>query len=389
MRIVLLSPYHGGSHRAWAEGWAAQSRHQITVLGLPAAFWKWRMHGGAVRLADGYLARFRDDPPDLLVATDMLDLAVFLALTRRQTALCPTLYYAHENQWTYPLPADPDTGPMRRQKGERDRHYAWINFTSMLAADRVAFNSRFHRDEYLRSLPAFLRHWPDERDPAWIERIAGRTEVLPLGIDLRRLDGPGASPPDRPAGDGPPLVLWNHRWEYDKDPEAFFRVIDAVAARGIPFRLAVCGTNPRTHTPEFDAAALRHAERIVHWGPAEPAAYVGLLRAADLVVSTARHEFFGISVCEAIYAGAFPLLPDRLAYPELIPTDLHPDVLYADETELEVRLVGCLRDLGAVAAPRERLRVEMARHDWSRRAPEYDDRVEAWFRGRSGLVRPV
>ena len=78
---------------------------------------------------------------DLIVATDMLDLTTFLALTRTRTAGVPVLLYAHENQWTYPLPTDPGTGPMRRQKGERDRHYAWVNVSSMLAADRITFTA--------------------------------------------------------------------------------------------------------------------------------------------------------------------------------------------------------------------------------------------------------
>ena len=50
-RILLLSPYHGGSHRAFAEGLAAASRHELTILSLPARFWKWRMRGAALLLA--------------------------------------------------------------------------------------------------------------------------------------------------------------------------------------------------------------------------------------------------------------------------------------------------------------------------------------------------
>jgi len=42
------------------------------------------------------------------------------------------------------------------------------------------------------------------------------------------------------------------------------------------------------------------------------------LSEADVFVSTARHEFFGISVVEAIAAGVYPLLPRRLSYPEII-----------------------------------------------------------------------
>jgi glycosyltransferase involved in cell wall biosynthesis len=73
----------------------------------------------------------------------------------------------------------------------------------------------------------------------------------------------------------------------------------------------------------------------VHWGYLPTRAdYVALLSQADLVISTAEHEFFGISVLEAICAGAFPLLPNRLSYPELIPAELHPACLYADEDDL-------------------------------------------------------
>ena len=39
----------------------------------------------------------------------------------------------------------------------------------------------------------------------------------------------------------------------------------------------------------------------------------------DVVVSTANHEFFGIAICEAIWAGAVPVVPDRLSYRDHVP----------------------------------------------------------------------
>ncbi len=160
-RILLLSPYHGGSHRAWAEGYAHASAHAVELLTLPARFWKWRMHGGAVTLARHWLGETAGRPlPDLILATDLLDLTTFLALTRRRTAGIPVALYMHENQLTYPLPDYPTTGPLRRQMGERDRHYAFVNYTSMLAADRVFFNSRYHLETFFAALPPFLRHYP-------------------------------------------------------------------------------------------------------------------------------------------------------------------------------------------------------------------------------------
>jgi len=56
----------------------------------------------------------------------------------------------------------------------------------------------------------------------------------------------------------------------------------------------------------------------VHFGYAENyEEYCMLLHQADIVVSTAVHEFYGIAVIEAVRAGCRPLLPKRLSYPEL------------------------------------------------------------------------
>ena len=62
-----------------------------------------------------------------------------------------------------------------------------------------------------------------------------------------------------------------------------------------------------------------HADRIEYAGRLPRADYVKTLRRADWVLSTARHEFYGIAVAEALLAGCLPWLPDRLSYPELVP----------------------------------------------------------------------
>ncbi|MDX1521413.1 MAG: DUF3524 domain-containing protein, partial [Anaerolineae bacterium] len=134
MKILLIEPYYTGSHAAWTDGYAKYSQHQVDILSLPGRFWKWRMHGGAVTLARKFLASTLR--PDLILATDMLDLTTFLALTRERTSGIPTAIYFHENQLTYPWsPTDRDI-PLNR-----DKHYGFINYTSALAADAVLFNS--------------------------------------------------------------------------------------------------------------------------------------------------------------------------------------------------------------------------------------------------------
>src|SRR5262245_64517302 len=117
MRILFLNPFHGGSHAAVAEGYARHSRHAVELLTLSiAGGGRWRMRGSAVTFArmlhkrtrhgDTETRRHGDKEQDrslslspglqvspsgydLILSTDMLDLATFLALTRDLTAGIP------------------------------------------------------------------------------------------------------------------------------------------------------------------------------------------------------------------------------------------------------------------------------------------------------------
>ncbi|MCO5183936.1 MAG: DUF3524 domain-containing protein [Anaerolineae bacterium] len=369
MRILLLSPYHSGSHQAWAEGYTAHSRHTVDLLTLPGRFWKWRMHGGAVTLARHWL-NSAETVPDIIMADDMLDLSTFLALTRSTTATIPTVLYMHENQLTYPLPADGATGPMRRQHGERDLHYVFINYASMLAADEIWFNSRFHYESWFNALPGFLRRFPEYNELETVAMLHRKAHIMPVGVDWQRLE-PGIEKKES----AEPLILWNQRWEYDKNPRAFFDLLDKLDRAGLPFRVALCGENFSNQPVEFEQAIVRLGERIVHSGYADEATYRRLLWQADIVISTALHEFFGISIVEAIYCRTFPLLPHRLSYPELIPPQYHADVLYADSAELEQMAINALTQPDYTRRISAELATAVASYGWRNMASRYDARL--------------
>ena len=80
MKVLIIEPYLTGSHAAWVAGYKKFSRNEIEVLSLPGRYWKWRMHGGAVTLAKKFLAG--DYSPDLILATDMLDLTTLLGISK-------------------------------------------------------------------------------------------------------------------------------------------------------------------------------------------------------------------------------------------------------------------------------------------------------------------
>jgi glycosyltransferase involved in cell wall biosynthesis len=356
MQVLLIEPYFGGSHQAWAEGYARTSRHQIELLTLPARFWKWRMHGGAATLVEAF--ERSGTRPDLLLVTDMLNLPVFLGLVRPRLGGVPVALYCHENQLTYPL----------RTGEKRDLTYGVINWLSMLAADRVLFNSAYHLEEWFDELPRLLKHFPDCTHTHRVAEVRSKAGVLPVGCDLARLNRARTKGRE---GDVP-LVLWNQRWEYDKAPETFFQALDVLAAEGVSFDVALAGANVRQLADEFHAARERLGTRVVHYGWADAATYSRLLWQADVVVSTALHEFFGIAVVEAVYCGCYPVLPRRLAYPEVIPAAHHERCLYEDFEGLLERTRWALTHLGQARRAAHELRTAVARYDWGEMAPRYD-----------------
>lgn len=328
LKITLLEPFFSGSHQQWAEGLQQHSTHQIEILSLPGRHWKWRMHGGAVSLAK----KFNElkEEPDLILVTSMLDLTTFLALTRAKSAGIPTAIYFHENQITYPWsPQDRDV------KKKRDNHYGFINYASALAADKVFFNSGYHRDSFLGALPNFLKQFPDKRGHENIELIKKKSEILHLGMDLNRFDAFQESEKEK---NSDPVILWNHRWEYDKRPKAFFKQLFRLKELGISFKLVVLGEQNDVNPPVFDEAREKLSDEILHWGFTEDfETYARWLWRVDILPVTSNQDFFGGSVVEAMYCNCHPVLPNRLAYPGHFPEEIRREYLY-EEGELEIRL---------------------------------------------------
>jgi glycosyltransferase involved in cell wall biosynthesis len=264
-------------------------------------------------------------------------------------------------------------------KQGRDLHYGFINYASALVADAVFFNSQYHMDSFLAAVPRLLKHFPDYNELDTVQAVGAKSEVLPLGLDLSRFDAhrPNVKPGRRPL----PMVLWNHRWEYDKNPEDFFQALYVLAERGLDFGLIVLGERFRQQPAEFIEARHRLGDRVHHFGySADFADYARWLWEADLLPVTSYHDFFGASVAEALYCGCLPLLPHRLSYPELIPPEYHELCFYQDFEDLVDRLESAIQNLDQ--APRISLQDAVAHFDWSQLAPVYDDRLEAIARGR-------
>lgn len=143
-----------------------------------------------------------------------------------------------------------------------------------------------------------------------VERIRSKTLIYPPGVNaIERRNIRKA---------GPLRILWAARWEHDKNPEDFFEALKIIKAAGTDFRVSVIGEQFRQVPEVFGWARQHFVKHIDRWGYQGRSEYEQALKEADVFVSTANHEFSGISAVEAGLAGAYPILPKRLAYPEIM-----------------------------------------------------------------------
>lgn len=313
---------------------------------------------------------------DVLFCSDMLNLAEFYGLVDKRIRDIPSVVYFHENQLTYP----------NRVESDRDYQFVVTNMTTALAADAVWFNSEFHKNEFPTSLKKFIRKIPKDKPENIIEKIRAKSTVHPPGIDIPEIEATyktdKADKSDSPAS--PLQILWAARWEHDKNPEDFFAAIKRLAKKRIDFRLSVIGEH-FTEIPEvFTQAKKDYADKIDNWGfQPTRTKYLNALKNADIVVSTAIHEFFGISMVEAIAAGAYPVLPNRLSYPEIVgEIEQHEpnEFLYKGDID---SLTAKLKELATRHTQNnlwqnasKRGIIAMQTHNWQKRAAEMDKALE-------------
>lgn len=352
----MVEPYYGGSHRSWADGLVEHSQHEVHVVAHDPNFWRWRLRGAAVTLAEitaDVVAKVGQ--PDVLLVSDFVNLPAYLGLTRRVVGDPAVALYMHENQLSYPL------GPSQQP----DEALSLVNWVSMVAADHVFFNSQFHLDELFGELATLLKRAPDAGHIHLLDSVREKSSVLPVGVTLGDIG-------DQPrTTDGPPLILWSHRWDHDKNPRAVFGALDQLAAAGYDFRFALAGENERVDPREFHEAIERLGDRVIHHGFLDRQAYVALLATSDIVVSAVHHEFFGIAMVEAMVAGAIGVLPNRLSYPEIVPEQFHDVVLY-DEGGFVDRLRDVLDNLDHYRQRTVGLSNDLRRYDWATLVTDYD-----------------
>ncbi len=357
MKYLFIESFSIGSHALFANGLKDHSSHTIDLIEMPGENFRWRMLGAALYMAENIPT---PDIYDGIIVTDLFNLADFKALMGPRCP--PVMVYFHENQLTYPQPVGDKSVFM----------LGMINITTALAADMVLFNSKMHRDAFLNAVPEFLNRGRDFQPKGIAEKIRQKSNVLYPGITL-----PLAPEIHFAKQADPPLIIWNHRWGFDKNHQLFFNVLEALQEQGFDFKLALMGENFGKIPEEFFQAQKIFGDKIVAFGYVPSRAeYIDWLKAGTIVISTAVQENFGMSVIEAMIMGCIPLLPNRLAYPEILSEEFHEQFLYKNKYDLIEKLARILSDVTAYEEPGKKLAREMESYLWENVAPGYDNMLE-------------
>lgn len=327
--IWLLSAYKSDSHAYWADWLVNKFKDfQWHKVELSGRHFRWRIRGNPL----SWLHKLPDNKPDLILATSMVDLATLKGL-HPHLANTPCVYYFHENQFAYPV-----------SKTQIDSvEPKMVQLYGALAADKVLFNSKYNRDSFLHGVEELLKKLPDEIPEGIVERLEANSGVLPVvvtAVESGKLKNKK-------------LILWNHRWEYDKAPHIFSDALLQLNKINPDFELALLGSRPKIIPAALEEIQSQLSNHIIVNRKVNELEYRHYLGQALIVVSTAIHEFQGLSMLEAVSAGVVPIVPDDLCYREQ----------YADEYRYTV---GDSRELAGKIS------------DYLRAVPEVPD-VSRWY----------
>jgi len=318
-QLLIVEPWYGGSHKQLLDVLSSQlDCNTFLLVTLPAKKWHWRARTSSLRLSQDIP---REHSFTTLFSSSVLSLSELLGLRPDLLPLRKIIYF-HENQLCYPV----------QTVKERDFQFGYNQITTCLSADLILFNSQYNLETFVSCIPSFLGLQPDFKPD--IKQIVGqirqKSEVCYFPLQL-----PPVAPRVRKVKEGGVHIVWPHRWEHDKNPDMFCRVISKLSSQGFTFQLSLLG-EVYGEIPEI-IKQLKESlgDKIVVFGfLPDKDKYFELLQSADVVVSTARHEFYGVSMLEATWCGCYPLAPSELVYPEIYPAEC----LYNTEQQLYKRL---------------------------------------------------
>lgn len=274
------------------------------MITLPAKKWHWRARTSALFFSQVIP---KEHQYKIILTSSVLNLAELLGV-RSDLAKCKKIVYFHENQLMYPV----------REIKDRDCQYGFNQIMTCLSADELLFNSNFNRNSFLTSINTFLSIQPDFKLKQIKEKIEPKCAVLYFPIKFHCM--PHRNHLDDVIQNELHLI-WPHRWEHDKNPQLLTETLLELNKRQVDFKVSIIGEQFQTIPDCFEGIKDKLGNKLVDFGYLSREDYYRVLLKGDVVISTAGHEFYGVSMLEASFCGCLPIAPNKLVYPEIYPAE--------------------------------------------------------------------
>eukprot|EP00079_Xenopus_tropicalis_P030053 XP_012825783.1 PREDICTED: glycosyltransferase-like domain-containing protein 1 isoform X2 [Xenopus tropicalis] len=361
MSVLLIEAFYGGSHKQLMD-LINEEIEGCVLYTLTAKKWHWRARTAALYFMQAILP---DDKYRVLFTSSVLNLAE-LAVLRPDLGKLKKILYFHENQLIYPV----------QKTQERDFQYGYNQILSWFLPEHkrvshtLADNMSSMDISHCPKTSLQAENMSVEFSHDQIQSSIGESSAEQERATISEKNICASGDPvilnasNTLAGDirqkKPLHIVWPHRWEHDKDPETFFKVLLKLKEKELTFHVSVLGET-FTDVPDiFSEARITLGSSVLHWGYlASKDDYLQALCMADVVVSTAKHEFFGVAMLEAVHCGCYPLCPKSLVYPEIFPAVY----LYSSPEQLYRKLENFCKRPDVVR--RHRFQGDTARFSWA------------------------
>lgn len=159
-----------------------------------------------------------------------------------------------------------------------------------MAADVVIFNSQYNKESFLENIKNIVRVFPDNKPKDLRSKIEPKALVLHFPLDLPKNSCSKCELPVL-------HIVWSHRWEFDKDPETFLNILLRLKSDNITFKVSILGETFADVPEIFTEAKEQLNDEIINFGyMSDKDEYYGVLKSSHVAVSTAKHEFYGVSM---------------------------------------------------------------------------------------------
>lgn len=142
-------------------------------------------------------------------------------------------------------------------------------------------------------MQTFLNISSDRKLHGIREKIEPKCSVIYFPINFEKIP---KREPKINADTGPLHLVWPHRWEHDKNYQLLADVLIEMHNRNVDYRVSIIGENFTTNPKCFDQLKDIIESKIINFGYLSKEDYFKCILNADVVISTANHEFFGVSM---------------------------------------------------------------------------------------------